>query len=67
MSRTPLTDKERKRLIFINRQPSLSRHSAPVVIVNQLMMTMMKQFMLAQHFLNHLTQILMVINIRVTQ
>jgi len=33
MSRTPLTDKERKRLIFINRQPSLSRHSAPVVIV----------------------------------
>ncbi len=33
MSRTPLTDKERKRLTFINRQPSLSRHSAPVVLI----------------------------------
>ena len=30
---TRLSDKERKRLGFINRQPSLSRHSAPVVLI----------------------------------
>jgi hypothetical protein len=30
---TRLSDKERKRLGFINRQPSLSRHSAPIVLI----------------------------------